>query len=149
LQKLKSVKKAIIFLFLIMIGCKSEVSEDDLIHLNGRWEIQEVRLVDGSIKTYKVNEVIDEFSINGLEGYRRKVTPKFDGRYLAHVDHERILIEKADGAFQLAYATPYTKWKEKIIELSSSTLVLENQDKLQYVYKRHEPFSLKDGKTDK
>jgi hypothetical protein len=41
------------------------------------------------------------------------------------------------------YSTNYGKWKEEIIDLQDSILILKNKDNLEYHYKRQVPFSIK------
>jgi hypothetical protein len=59
------MKKLLILFFLGTIGlsCKQKITDTDLQHLNGYWEIEKVTLPDGDTKEYKVNETIDYFQI--------------------------------------------------------------------------------------
>jgi hypothetical protein len=45
--------------------------------------------------------------------------------------------------FYINYTTTYGKWKEEILEIQDSVLVLKNKDNLEYHYKRQVPFSIK------
>jgi hypothetical protein len=56
---------------------------------------------------------------------------------------EEILISNENGSFFVNYTTCYGRWKEEIIEIQDSVLVLKNKDDLEYNYKRYQPFSLK------
>jgi hypothetical protein len=128
------------FLFL---SCKPSVNEADLVKINGYWEIQKVELPQGGKKEYKVNETIDFFSLKNNSGFRQKVMPQLDGTYLTNDIKEDIKVSNKDGVFYINYTTTYGKWKEEILEIQDSVLVLKNKDNLEYHYKRQVPFSIK------
>lgn len=139
------MKKVAIILFfsLVFVSCKQALSEKDIIKLNGYWEIDKVALPGGEKKEYKVNETIDFFEIKNNKGFRQKVMPQLDGRYLTNDIKETIQISNEEGDFFINYSTSYGKWKEEIIDLRDSTLVLKNKDDIEYHYKRQVPFSIK------
>ncbi len=139
------MKKATIILVfsLVLVSCKQAIRDKDITKLNGYWEIQKVELPGGEKKEYKVNETIDFFEIKNNKGFRQKVMPQLDGRYLTNDIRETIQISNEEGDFFINYTTSYGKWKEEIIELRDSTLVLKNKDNLEYHYKRQVPFSVK------
>lgn len=137
-------KTTIILCFsLLLVSCKQAIKEKDIIKLNGYWEIQKVELPSGEKKEYKVNETIDFFEIKNNKGFRQKVMPQLDGRYLTNDIKETIQISNEEGDFFINYTTSYGKWKEEIIELRDSALVLKNKDNIEYHYKRQVPFSVK------
>ena len=137
--------KKIFFLLCIisLISCQQEIKEEDFVKLNGYWEIKQVTKKDGEKKEYKVNETIDFFDVKNNVGSRQKVMPQFDGTYKTNEIKESIKIIDSNKAYYIQYTTDYGKWKEEIIELKDSTLVLKNSDKLEYTYKKFKPFSLK------
>ena len=65
-------------LFLCFLACSERISVSDLNDINGYWEIQEVTFPNGKTKEYDVNMTIDYFEIDNLQGFRKKVQPKFD-----------------------------------------------------------------------
>ncbi len=139
------MKKTITFLFfgLLLVSCKQTITDNDVAKINGYWEIQKVDLPEGGKKEYKVNETIDFFQIKDKKGFRQKVMPQLDGTYLTNDLKEIISISDNDGNFYIHYSTNYGKWKEEIIEIKDSILVLKNEANLEYHYKRQVPFSLK------
>jgi hypothetical protein len=138
------MKKVIVFFVLVlMVSCKQDIQSGDLKKLNGYWEIDFVDMPDGSKKEYKVNESVDYFELKDLKGFRKKVYPQLDGKYLVNNLEERIEIEKVNDKWKLKYATPYSKWSEGIVEIRDSILVIENDAKMLYHYKRLTPFSVK------
>ena len=110
--------------------------------LNGYWEIEQVVFADGTHKDYKVNETIDFFKVDGEKGIRQKVKPQFDGSYIEGPT-EDIKIEHLNEQVFIHYHTDFSDWQEHIIELTKNSLIVENEKKIQYKYKRFVPFSVK------
>lgn len=139
------MKKTItIFLLgILLVSCKQTITDKDVVKINGYWEIQKVELPEGDKKEYKVNETIDFFQIKDNKGFRQKVMPQLDGTYLTNDIKETISISNKDDNYYINYSTNYGKWKEEIIEMKDSILVLKNEANLEYHYKRQVPFSLK------
>lgn len=138
------MKKIVGFLaLLVFISCKQTITDADVQHINGYWEIEKVILPDGDKKEYKVNETIDFFKIDNNKGFRKKVMPQIDGTYLTNDIQEDVLVVFKDGAALLQYKTTYASWKEEIIALTKDKLVVENQQDLEYHYKRPIKFSMK------
>ncbi len=131
------------FFSFLFVACKPKVSDADITKINGYWEIQKVELPKGGKKEYKVNETINFFQIKDNKGFRQKVMPQLDGTYLTNEIKEIISLSTVDGNYYINYSTNYGKWKEEILEIKDSVLVLINQENLEYHYKRQIPFSLK------
>jgi hypothetical protein len=128
---------------LILVGCKQEITSSDISKINGYWEIEKVILKNGEDKNYKVNQTVDYFELKGKKGFRQKVIPQLDGSYLTNNLKEEISISNVNGDFYMNYSTPFGKWKEEIIEIRDSILVVKNKDDLEYHYKKQIPFSIK------
>ncbi|WP_396157582.1 hypothetical protein [Flavobacterium sp.] len=128
---------------LLLISCHTSVKKEDLKKLNGYWEIKQVTLADGSTKDYKINETVDFFEIKNNNGFRQKVMPQFDGKFKTNGFKELIKVIEKDNAFFIEYTTKYGKWKEEIIAIEDSILVLKNKGNLEYTYKKFKPFSFK------
>jgi hypothetical protein len=125
------------------ISCGNSVSDSDLEKLTGYWEIETAVMPDGSKKEYKINTTIDYFELKGKEGFRKKVMPQLDGKYLVNPLSEHIKITQEDGKTYINYSTEYAKWKEQILELDDDELVVKNNHEMEYHYKKPVPFSLK------
>ncbi|WP_298303233.1 lipocalin family protein [Flavobacterium sp.] len=128
---------------LLLVSCNQSITDKDIAKLNGYWEIKKVVLKDGEKKDYKINETIDYFQLKDKKGFRQKVMPQLDGTYKTNNLKEEISISNENDSFFVNYSTSYGKWKEEIIEIQDSVLVLKNKDDLEYNYKRYQPFSLK------
>ena len=133
----------ILLVFVMVSSCKKAIEEKNIAKINGYWEIEKVILADGTKKDYKVNQTIDYFELKDKKGFRQKVMPQLDGTYTTNNLKETISISNEDGYYYINYATSFGKWKEEIIEIQDSVLVLKNKDNLEYHYKKQIPFTLK------
>ena len=147
---LRLFANALVLLFImLLISCHSNVKKEDIKKLNGYWEIKQVKFSTGKTKDYKINETIDYFELrqaqfdNKVVGFRQKVMPQFDGKFQTNGIKENIKVVENDNSFFLEYNTKFGKWKEEIISIEDSILVLKNKENLEYTYKKFKPFSLK------
>ncbi len=137
-------KIAVVFLLgILSLACKKEISEQELTKLNGYWEIEKAEMPDGTKKEYTINTTIDFFKVDNKKGFRKKVMPQLDGKYLMNDLAENIQLENKDGNVIVHYTTPYAKWKEEILELSDDKMVVKNEQDITYYYKRATKFELK------
>lgn len=140
----------ILFVATLIISCSKPVSIEDIPKLNGYWEIEKVDFPDGNDKKYSMNETYDYFKIKDNKGFRTKVSPQLDGSFLNNGDSEKVEIKESEGKFFIYYSTPFSKWKEKIISISDEKLIIENESKKEYQYKRAAPINIiPDGKKTK
>ncbi|GGC86528.1 hypothetical protein GCM10011508_12250 [Flavobacterium lutivivi] len=137
------MNKISLLFVLICFSCSKKIEKDELKNINGYWEIKSVKTSDGASKQYKVNETIDYFEIKKNKGFRQKVMPQFDGKFLTNGVQEEVTIIEKNNEFYLEYKTKYGKWRETLITISDSTMELKNVDNTVYNYKRFVPFSLK------
>jgi|TARA_B100000767_G_scaffold275741_1_gene314924 hypothetical protein len=136
--------KNITFLILLftfsLTGCAG-VSEQDIVHLNGYWEIEEVQSHGENFNPRGGNILVDYYKIDSMQGYRKKLAPSFGPEYASSEAQFNLLIEQIEGDYYLVYKKALKPWKEKIKVLNQNRLELEHQDKV-YIYKRHEKISL-------
>lgn len=128
--------------FVVFISCQEKVSPESISKINGYWEIQKVQMLDGQKKEYSINETIDYIEWNGKTGFRKKVKPQLDGKYLINNESEEIEIVDSSGTFYIHYQTNYAKWKEEIVKIKDSVLILKNDQEIEYHYKRFKPISI-------
>lgn len=145
------MKKIYALLFvLILSSCHQKIVQEDLSKLNGYWEIEKVVLPDGTEKAYAINETFDYFQIQSNKGFRKKVKPQLNGRFLVDDQSEKVEISIDQEQVLLSYATRYAKWKETLVVLTDDKLVLVNKAKIAYHYKKATPIQLlNDGKKTK
>jgi hypothetical protein len=135
-------KTVILFFFFVLSSCHQKITQQDVAKINGYWEIEKVNLPDGTEKKYTINETYDYFEIKGNTGFRKKVNPQLNGRFLVTNQSEKVtvLFEK-DQTF-LVYTTPFAKWKEEIKSLEDKKMVLINSANMEYTYKKTGPINL-------
>lgn len=145
------MKKIIILFFItsILVSC-GRVSKEETQKLNGYWEIEKVLLADGSEKDYKVNLVYDFFEIDeNYRGFRKKVTPQLDGKYLVDDTKEAIEVIEKDNKIYLNCKTEYATWKEELQSISDDKMVIVSQQNIEYHYKKAKAINLLDGEETK
>lgn len=130
---------------LLAAACKKEVTNSDLTLLNGYWEIEKVKMPDGTEKDYSINTSVDYFEINEEgEGFRQKLIPQFTGEYLTNDIPEKIRIEQEGNVFWMNYKTDFAKWKEQLIKVEKNELVVKNEHDIIYYYKKTDPENKED-----
>lgn len=118
------------------------VSENKLTLLNGYWEIDSVEFPNGGEKKYKMNSTLDYIKLEGLTGYRKKVTPRFDGNFETSDDAEPFQIEIKEASYTLVYVNNLSQWKETLTAISDDRFTIKNADDVLYHYKRFVPISI-------
>lgn len=145
------MKKLVLFVFVSIAfsSCSKPVTAADIPKLNGYWEIEKVVFPDGTKKEYTINETFDYFEIKGNKGIRNKVAPQLNGTFLVTGDYEKVEIKQTDGKYYILYTTFSSQWKETVETLTDNELVLINDAKNEYHYKRAAPINLlDDGKKN-
>jgi hypothetical protein len=123
-----------------LISCTSKPSKEAILIINGYWEIEKVVFPDGNKKAYQVNEFIDNINLKNSVGTRQKIAPQLDGSFLKGALQDKIRVVDSAGCYFLKTQSNYTKWEEKIISVSDDELVLENETKITYYYKKFIPY---------
>ena len=143
-------KTVALLLLLVLSSCHQKITQKDISKLNGYWEIEKVAFADGTEKKYSYNEAFDYFQLKANKGFRKKVMPQLDGRFLVNNQSEKIEITFENDKAYINYTTPYAKWKEEVDALTDDKLVVTNVAKATYHYKKTAPVNiLEDGKTTK
>lgn len=141
-------------LFLVLIlftSCKPKIESADISKINGYWEIEKVVFEEGENKDYGVNQHYDYFQIDKTNtGFRKKVTPQLNGTFLVDDTFEKLKIRFQGDKIYIDYSTSFMKYSEELVELTDNELVLLNNQKKEYHYKRAAPINLlDDGKKAK
>ena len=137
----------LICFLLLFSACGHPVDSSDIKKINGYWEIENVVLPNGEKKDYTINETYDYFEIKGNSGTRTKVMPQLNGTFLTNGISERLKIVTEKEQTFIEYTTEYAKWREQLLEVTDTELVLLNPQKNEYHYKKTGPINLKaDGK---
>ena len=134
-------------LTLFLMDC-SNPPENFIPLLEGYWEISEVTLPNGTKKIFQYNDSVDflEFS-DSLTGYRRKLKPNINGGFLTSNDVEKFQLKVENDSLNVYYSTPFAKWKETVLSASENELLVINEAKVRYLYKRYQPIDINEDKT--
>jgi hypothetical protein len=133
------VKRIIFSFLLLLVSCKSDVSTY-IPFVDGYWEIVNVTKDQKKVKEYKLSGSVDYFNVNtDLTGFRKKVTPKFDGTFeiSQHISKFNLIVE--DRHLWLIYSNNNVSYREEIIRANNSSLIISNSDGFIYTYKPYEP----------
>ena len=136
-------KTIILFCLCITFSCDEKPSLDISL-LNGYWEIQSVKQNNKLLKTYPFSGTIDFFEVNNNKGLRKKVNPKFDGKFITSMHQINFNVYQGDNnKTQIEYYDlNNNKFIETIIKLDSVNLYLTNKDNYIYHYKVYEKLNL-------
>jgi len=135
---MKNIISIIVF-STVAISCSKSVSEQDLQHLNGYWEINEVKTPDNETKVYQSNNNADYFVLNDQNGTRSKVVVQLDGTIQSNGIQENFTIKDSANAIYLNYQTEFSQWTEKVDQLTADELIIINDNNIKYIYKRFIP----------
>ena len=134
------MKKIITLLLLLTLyNCLSDETKK-IPFIEGYWEIVSVTKDQKKIKDYKMSGSIDYFKVNpDLSGYRKKMTPRFDGAFEMSQHESNFTISVIDHHLWLNYTNNGVYYREEIIRANNSSLVISNADGFLYTYKPYEP----------
>ncbi|WP_375239871.1 lipocalin family protein [Aurantibacter sp.] len=136
------MKKILLILILLVSLSCSESKIEQLKHINGYWEIEEV-ITEYKTKTYTFSETIDYIVINdSLKGFRQKLKPRFDGKFETNNVKENIQFKIENDSLNLYYRTAFSEFKETVIKATEQILIISNNQNTIYKYKRYQPFNL-------
>ena len=125
--------------FILLNSCKSEVSTY-IPFVEGYWEIVNVTKDHKKIKEYKMSGAIDYFKVNeNLSGYRKKVTPRFDGAFEMSQHQSEFTLSVDKDQLWIQYDNNAVFFREEIIRANESSLIISNNDGFIYTYKPYEP----------
>lgn len=128
-------------LLLLGVSCTG-VSEADLHHLDGYWEIREVVFPDGNNKEFPASPVVDYFSLDGRSGYRKKLQPRMDGTFETSDDALPLEVLEREGVWLLSYTGEEGNWEETLLDLGPDNLSLRDPAGVTYRYVKYEPMNI-------
>lgn len=126
-------------LLLLLYNCQSaEIRK--LPFIEGYWEIKSVTKDQITIKDFKISGTIDYFKINNdLSGFRKKVTPRFDGTFDISQDQSNFNLNIEDNKLWITYNNNGVIYKEEISYADETRLIISNSNGFVYNYKSYEP----------
>ena len=129
------MKQLLLFCALLFISCGSKIDQEQLHLLN-------VIFKDGTKKEYSVNTTVDYISLDSLKGFRKKMSPKFNGTFETSNDAEPILIRISNDSIFMNYTTEFNTWEEVLLSLSEKSFSVKNEQGITYTYERFEPINI-------
>ncbi|MFC5046381.1 lipocalin family protein [Aquimarina hainanensis] len=130
-----SVQYLFAIFLLVFSSCSRKNPEDLIPFINGYWEIERVRLHDGSLKEYGFNPIVDHFTIEGLKGMRTKLKPRLDGTFVRTNPGEPIELKIENDSLFIYYQKANSPYKETVISAKENEIVLKNAIGNTYFYK--------------
>lgn len=131
-------KLTFIFALFLVLSCSQNV-EEKLALVNGYWEIASVTTSEGLTKEFSISQNVDFIEIKNKKGIRKKVQPDVMGNFQTTNDSENIDVAIDHNRVTLKYSTAFDTWNETVIEVTKSTLILENDNGNIYTYRRYQP----------
>lgn len=129
--------KLLCFVSLILLQCHTP-SKDDLSRIAGYWEIESVHAHGETFYPKGGSPVVDFYHfISDQHGVKKKLHPNFSGIYESSNDMASFNIERTQDGVYLSYDNALEPWKEKLIKINASQLILFHNEK-EYRYKRHQ-----------
>ena len=132
------MKKIILLLYISLNFSCSEKHNTDISLLNGYWEIQSVKQDNKLLKTYPFSGIIDYFVVENGKGLRKKVMPKFDGKFETSLHKINFNVTELNGETIIEYFDKNNTFRETIVKLDSTELFLTNKENYIYHYKVYE-----------
>ena len=126
------------YLFVFIInsnGCISNSSKINLELLNGYWKINFITQKNETFRPNGLAKLVDHYSLENKNGIRKKAQPLIENKFIVTEDESPFKIINKENDYFIEFETKWYKWREKIIKLSESELILEHQEK-KYHYTR-------------
>lgn len=131
-------KKFIIaVLGLFLLACEHRNVEAQQNYLSGYWEIKSVQLPDGSEKEFGYNSSIDFIELIDTLGIRKKLVPSLNGSFISAAPSEQFIAKIEKDSLRLYYKTAFDSWKETVVFVDDSLMIIKNQQQKTYTYKRY------------
>lgn len=133
------MKKIAFLLIAFLITSCSQDSENYIQHLDGYWEIKQVKKNNKIIKEYNISTSVDFFKVNNdMTGYRKKVAPNFNGKFMVTQHESPFELKIEDNKLNIYYTVNNIKYKETIVSASEEELVITNAEQVIYIYKPYQ-----------
>ena len=122
-------------IFFLEIGCHSRLVKPNVGLLAGYWRIDFITQKNETFRPKGITRLLDYYSIEKNNGVRKKVEPLINNNFIITEDQNSFTIIDNGKDYFIQFETRWDQWREKIIKLNKSELVLEHQEK-RYHYVR-------------
>lgn len=127
-----------LFTVVLLTSCGSNIS-DQLIHIEGYWNIENVTLPDGSEREFPFSNHMDHFEIEGKQGIKYRVSPTYDGGFVNYGSPVNFTCEELDGELQLLFKDGEQSYTQTVVEATETELVLQHENGTIYTYSSYNP----------
>ena len=111
------------------MGCNSRLVKPEIELLNGYWRIDFISQKNETFRPEGITKLLDYYSLEKNIGVRKKVEPLINNNFIITEDRNSFRIVYNGKDYFLQFETRWDQWREKIIKLNKSELVLEHQEK--------------------
>ena len=122
-------------IFFLEIGCHSRLVKPNFGLLAGYWRIDFITQKNETFHPKGITRLLDHYYIEENKGVRKKVEPLINNNFIITEDQNPFTIVDNGKYYFIQFETRWDQWREKIIKLNKSELVLEHQEK-RYHYVR-------------
>lgn len=137
------MKKLAYILIVLLITSCSENPENYIQHLDGYWEIKQVKKDNKIIKEYNISTSVDFFKVNeDMTGFRKKVAPNLNGKFMITQHESPFELKIEDNKLNIYYTLNNIEYKETIVSASKEELVITNQEQVLYIYKPYQKITI-------
>tara|TARA_B100000941_G_scaffold285963_1_gene258762 strand:+ start:215 stop:634 length:420 start_codon:yes stop_codon:yes gene_type:complete len=119
----------ILILLFFEMGCNSRLVKPEIELLNGYWRIDFISQKNETFRPEGITKLLDYYSLEKNIGVRKKVEPLINNNFIITEDRNPFRIVYNGKDYFLQFETRWDQWREKIIKLNKSELVLEHQEK--------------------
>ena len=141
---MKTYYSICVVLCFVVLGCARNNPQEQLQHLNGYWEIKEVKTEGGKEREYSFSEQVDYIELEDSTGFRTKVLPRIDGTFATTDSRETVTAHITNDSLYLKYSTTYDTWQEVVLKADGEELKMRNAQGITYTYKKFEPINITD-----
>lgn len=127
-----------LFTVVLFTSCGSNIS-DQLIHIEGYWNIENVTLPDGSEREFPFSNHMDHFEIEGKLGIKYRVSPTYDGGFVNYGSPVNFTCEELDGELQLLFKDGEQSYTQTLVKATETELVLQHENGTIYTYSSYDP----------
>jgi len=124
---------------LLCCACSPRFQPEDVQHISGYWQIEHAQNPKAAEVDYNANSAYDFWQVQHGRGFRQKMVVHWSGIPESNGLRETLMIREIDGQWYVQYRTPYSQWKEQLIQCNDSVLELENAAGIRFRYKRFTP----------
>jgi hypothetical protein len=133
---MKVTRYLFVFVALVMYSCNNSTA-DQVVHLEGYWDIEKVVLEDGSEKEFPFSNHMDFFNIEGSNGTKHRVSPRYDGTMVDYGSPVSFKWEDQDGTLVLLFKDGDQSYKQTVSSCTADQLVLLHENGTKYYYLPH------------